>query len=71
MDPDAILAEMRELAAKARGGSPHANRTLRWKFEELDEWLSKGGFLPKEWRKNRSLSPMTLTDENGLTYTRQ
>lgn len=44
MDPDAALAEIRqEIAA----GEPNAAMN---RFEVLDDWLSRGGFLPMAWR---------------------
>lgn len=51
MDPDEKLAEMRNLVARAKAGKDvrRVERELRWAFEELDEWLSKGGFLPSAW----------------------
>jgi hypothetical protein len=43
MDPNTALAELRKYAI----GS-----TSEWAnfFEALDEWLMKGGFLPKDWQ---------------------
>ncbi len=59
MDPDAALAELRELlrsmasyegkdAFYLAGVAEEANE----KFNALDEWIKKGGFLPKDWRKD-------------------
>jgi hypothetical protein len=52
MDPNAILEEMRALADQAASGLNvrRAERELRWKFTELDKWLSTGGFPPDAWR---------------------
>ena len=56
MDPDACLSRLRNLANRiindqdARGcydgGEDLAELVLA-----LDGWICKGGFLPKEWRK--------------------
>lgn len=54
MDPDATLALMR--AALKQYGSAlddqvaiDAADEFAGHFANLDKWLSKGGFLPKEW----------------------
>ena len=53
MDPNETLRRLRELSA-----TPINNNmkefgelidNLVFNFEALDEWLSKGGFLPNEW----------------------
>lgn len=56
MDPDIILAELRELAEDYRHGAvtEAAIETVIERFEALDGWLSKGGFLPFNWREARS-----------------
>lgn len=43
MDPDACYAELKQVL-------PQDTREAEL-FTALDEWLSKGGFLPKEWEK--------------------
>lgn len=55
MDPSALLSELRRLATIAQDEllSPttrngHARR-LAEGFQELDEWLSRGGFSPDPW----------------------
>lgn len=52
MDPNTLLSDMRDLVAQAAQGQDtrSAERQLRWKFAELDEWLSSGGFLPDAWQ---------------------
>jgi hypothetical protein len=52
MDPNELLRQMRDASANAATGvDVRANeRALRWMFEQLDEWLMRGGFLPKDWR---------------------
>jgi hypothetical protein len=42
MDPNIALEELRELFA----GKATAEAAA---FQDLDEWLSKGGFLPDDW----------------------
>lgn len=43
MDPDATLAEMRE--AYATGDYERCAELA----DALDQWISRGGFLPREW----------------------
>lgn len=52
MDPDALLAEIKQLAMQANAGEEvrWAERQLRWKVAELFGWLAKGGF-PPDWSK--------------------
>lgn len=59
MDPDVALANAREAARQMEGfrdetgvglTSVTAAVELLEAFEALDEWLTKGGFLPKAWR---------------------
>lgn len=56
MDPNQALADLRE-ALRRMGAA-----TEPWEYENaaaeagehiagLDEWLSKGGFLPEAWRR--------------------
>ena len=55
MDPDATLKEIRELLEIWKVEAFHAEEVERLAelVEALDEWLSKGGFLPKAWRPVR------------------
>lgn len=53
MDPDVVHARLADLAERImRNGGRHATVEERefaeW-FTDLDEWLSHGGFAPKEW----------------------
>lgn len=50
MDPDAALTEMRELAQSDLSEFNEDIHRLAELFIGLDEWLSKGGFLPVDWR---------------------
>lgn len=52
MDPDAALAELRELAngdLAEFGDEVHRIAEL---FIGLDDWIKRGGVLPKDWRNN-------------------
>lgn len=49
MDPNANLAELRELAsAQLNGGQTDPDRMAEL-VEALDEWITRGGFLPADW----------------------
>lgn len=50
MDPNACLATLRQLAAKVAANTtdPDADE-LAEVFQNLDGWLSTGGFLPAAW----------------------
>lgn len=50
MDPTALLSELRELCSweQANGDGSFAEEIVE-KFTALDEWISKGGFLPYPW----------------------
>ncbi len=53
MDPNACLAEIRQLIAKSYSNKRDfgdADR-LAELIESLDTWISTGGFLPKVWEK--------------------
>lgn len=59
MDPNAALAEIRELRRRAvrlqdagRYGVPHSRllADLAQRFDALDEWLCNSGFAPEDWR---------------------
>jgi hypothetical protein len=47
MDPDAALERIRELI----NDGDSADIELVHAFQDLDDWLCKGGFLPKDWNK--------------------
>jgi hypothetical protein len=60
MDPNATLAAIRELInhdaqlphdSNERDDSATLNELIEY-FDALDQWLTKGGFLPSEWRKS-------------------
>jgi hypothetical protein len=61
MDPNKTLREIRELDRKAlrleradKSLPPEDADRLMELVRALDEWLTKGGFLPTDWRKGRS-----------------
>lgn len=57
MDPDKLLEEIRDLLEPAKDDLCRSclnhGVDLAEKFDNLDEWLSNGGFLPLEWAKGR------------------
>ena len=58
MDPNAALKRLRVLATLASEEKSDSWRVAYLfdfveQFESLDEWLSRGGFLPDDWRKMR------------------
>lgn len=59
MDPDATLTDLRNLIANARSGwlgPVDMFATLldvADSFDDLDEWISNGGFLPTDWNAKR------------------
>lgn len=58
MDPDKALQDAREALQDYRDaeqrwselGMANAAEGLAGAFQALDEWLSRGGFLPRDWR---------------------
>jgi hypothetical protein len=52
MDPDAALAQIRELIADQQThnelNDTDTDRLVEL-IDSLDEWMTKGGFLPTEW----------------------
>ncbi len=58
MDPTANLAEQRRIVARFIDGPADGHETassdharLCELVEALDEWLSRGGFLPDQWQR--------------------
>jgi len=56
VDPNQALENIRSASRKADYALHDLSRELAYKemaehFEALDEWLSKGGFLPDAWRQ--------------------
>lgn len=56
MDPNETLRQLREKIAEARQweANPYHEETsgeeVYQLFDDLDDWLSKGGILPKDWQ---------------------
>jgi len=51
VDPDVALKELRELTNKGMDLSDDEIERVVELFQGLDNWVSKGGYLPKEWRR--------------------
>ena len=68
MDPDAALAELRQLA-REHENDPTPSGIFAEYVQALDEWLAKGGFLPHRWTAAGGLTQgmryfVTWTDED-------
>lgn len=65
MDPNATLEEMRALAAQSEDGLGRSDAArLGELVTALDEWLGKGGFLPREW--DRQTRTWTLEGDGNV-----
>lgn len=53
MDPNQTLAEIRKILATLTVGDTQRLAELADKIEDLDEWLSDGGFPPDAWNLTR------------------
>ena len=56
MDPDATLKEILNAIKEFEAGSNEDDTLMAAygvinAFEDLDKWLSKGGFLPERWKR--------------------
>ena len=57
MDPETVLATLRDLSRRATSGEPWNDSTeagdlaveLAEAVQALDGWLTKGGFPPRDW----------------------
>lgn len=49
MDPNAALAEIRSIVARAGAGLDFDDVLLVELISSLDTWLSGGGFKPSDW----------------------
>jgi hypothetical protein len=74
MDPDKVLADLRELVADwsdddGTDAQLDKAESVVETFRTLDEWLSRGGFLPAAWRPTRdddySAEAIDRTNEDG------
>lgn len=67
MDPNECLRQIRDLVRQvemsANTGAPHFQLALELaeRVTALDEWLTKGGFVPSAWWKVR-LEPIRMDD---------
>lgn len=57
MDPNATLTRIRKLTTEGHFDCDE----YRELFGDLDDWLSRGGFLPDAWRKGLP-TPSETTD---------
>lgn len=57
MDPNVMLSEIRVLAIELHASNEPERIELADELGpmilELDQWLTKGGFLPDAWNRNR------------------
>ena len=74
MDPNAALAELRALigvweAAGSRGTwtEADADRTIEL-ARDLDEWIKKGGMLPRAWDRGPLDRPTGATFHRSTSY---
>lgn len=69
MDPDDTLTQIRELITKYQTSAEEMSTSdaaeLVLLVDGLDEWLTKGGFLPTEWNALRS--PLRTTSTESVT----
>lgn len=54
MSPDESLAEIRSLLSPPRSLNHVESLRLAELVDQLDDWLTHGGFLPTEWRRAES-----------------
>lgn len=53
MDPNKVLDEMLRLAGRIISGEETDGLELAEAVENLDEWITHGGFLPTRWEVAR------------------
>lgn len=49
MDPEITLFELRELAQDLSWNNDEISIRMGELFQNLDTWITNGGFLPKDW----------------------
>lgn len=54
MDPNATLSELRQAIPNAVDGDNAESVRAAELFQALDDWLSRGGFLPEAWDTDRA-----------------
>jgi hypothetical protein len=52
MDPNALLERLREIAAASWSADHDALIEFVEGFQNLDEWIRRGGFLPSAWERS-------------------
>ena len=63
MDPNQALKDARDACKRwTHGEDHHAFNELVSAFQALDQWLSRGGFLPRDWER-KALHDVTPTKE--------
>lgn len=74
MDPNETLTDIRNIIANITSGHLDTERKIKqaydllYQFEALDEWLSKGGFLPEAWQV---VDPKTNEVRDMAAYARR
>ena len=55
MDPNETLDAIRRVIKRINEGESQSDdfEGICDLFEAFDEWMSKGGFLPTDWRKSK------------------
>lgn len=48
MDPNATLDDLRDVL---HNDPAYADSSATELFDALDEWLKRGGFLPRDWQR--------------------
>lgn len=61
MDPDKNLEELRKAIENCD------QESTQQLFRDLDEWISKGGFLPKDWDNKTRRPPILSTSRFTLS----
>jgi hypothetical protein len=64
MDPNVTLAQLREALklAQLRAALNKEDFEAYWLFKSLDGWLSRGGFLPDDWKPQPPVCDNSLID---------
>lgn len=59
MDPDEALKRIREGVKEyySDGWTTGQGDELVQDVKDLDEWMTKGGFVPSQWRRNNQMGP--------------
>lgn len=74
MDPDTCLEELRKLLAKYKQQKDNLDEAdvqdLVVRAEAIDDWMSKGGFLPKTWQETRRTEGADAERDRIIAYVR-